>query len=294
METLSGIFEFWKDTVLGLIGSKPPQQIIKSVAPTNQPQAAVWQVPTFGVADNLNAVQVPLRPEVAKDGTAAGPDVSTPIASSDTTTHISSPIKLNSTTNAFNPNKIISDKEFLDCSSMTEKQIQDFLEFKGSYLKDFKVAGALPSYWIYKHCNDFGLNAKVLMTNIQKEQASITAKTLPKNKRRLDYFCGVGAYDPPRGDDPKWAGIDKQILGSVQVNVKRYNNAVKLKFPYSYTTDKPEFRKLQISNAATRSLYSYTPFVGDQTVIIGKNKYDAPFGNKLFWYIYNRWFGFVE
>ena len=132
------------------------------------------------------------------------------------------------------------------------------------------------------------------MTNIQKEQATITTKVMPKNPRRLDYFAGVGAYDPPRGDDPKWKGVDKQIMGSVMVNVKKYKKATELSFPYNFTSDKPEGRKLLIRNASTMSLYNYTPFVGDKTVIIGKNKYDAPFGNNLFWFIYNKWFGFEK
>jgi hypothetical protein len=276
METLKDIFGFWKDTLLGILGFKlstqnsSPTASVSSDTTSTEWKSPSWVPATATSATNYAPLLIPPSPTIQP----------------------SSPVVTNNTVGSFNPNKIISDKEFLNCSSMTEAQIQDFLAFKGSYLKNFTVQGKLPSYWIYKHCNDLGLNPKVLMTNIQKEQASITAKTLPKNQRRLDYFCGVGAYDPPRGDDPKWAGIDKQILGSVQVNVKRFNDASKLIFPYSYTTDKPEFRKLQILNAATRSLYSYTPFVGDQTVIIGKNKYEAPFGNNFFWVIYNKWFGF--
>lgn len=201
------------------------------------------------------------------------------------------PVSAENTFLIFDPELIITDKEFLDSSSMTEKQIQDFLELKGSFLKEYKINDQLTSYWIYKHCNDNGLNPKVLMTNIQKEQATITMKSLPKAKRRLDYFCGVGAFDPPRGDDPKWAGVDKQILGAVQVNIKKFNKAKTLTFPYAFTTDKPESRKINIKNAATMSLYNYTPFVGDKTLIIGKNKYEAPFGNNFFWYIYSKWFG---
>lgn len=191
----------------------------------------------------------------------------------------------------FDPDLIITDAEFLDTKSMSEKDIQDFLSLKGSFLKDYTINGQLTSYWIHKHCNDHGLNPRVLLTHIQKEQGTITTKAFPKSKRRLDYFCGVGAYDPPRGDDPKWSGVDKQILGAVTVSVKRFKQAQGLTFPYPYTTDKPESRKINIKNAATRSLYFYTPFVGDKTVLIGKNKYENPFGNNLFWAIYAKWFG---
>ena len=198
---------------------------------------------------------------------------------------------VSASSSTFNPENIISEKDFLNCSSMSEQQIQDFLFSKGSFLKDYKINEHLTSYWIYKHSNDLGLNPQILITNIQKEQGSISRKDKPTNQRKLDYICGVGAYDYPRGDDPKWAGVDKQILGAVQVNVKRYNKAKILVFPYAYKTDKPEYRQLNIQNASTMSLYNYTPFVGDQNLIIGGLKYDAPFANLLFWKIYIRWFG---
>jgi len=233
----------------------------------------------FGSFFKSNNTPVPAAPPTAKIEVLSAPPAPQTTTTSENTFLI------------FDPELIITDKEFLDSSSMTEKQIQEFLELKGTFLKDYKIDDKLTSYWIYKHCSDNGLNPKVLMTNIQKEQATITMKTLPKSKRRLDYFCGVGAYDPPRGDDPKWSGVEKQILGAVQVNVKKYNKALTLKFPYDFTTDKPESRKIKIRNAATMSLYNYTPFVGDTTMMIGKNKYEKPFGNAFFWYIYSRWFG---
>jgi hypothetical protein len=275
MESIVDIFKFWKDTIFGIIGvkSKPtpaqPQPVTMPIAP-----AGPWQAPSF---------LLPPAPVVS----SYAPLLVAPAPT------LSSPIAVNQSSGIFNPNMIISNKEFLDCSSLTEKQIQDFIAFKGSFLKDYPINDHLTSYWIYKHCNDLGLNPKVLMTNIQKEQATITMKVMPKNKRRLDYFCGVGAYDPPKGDDPKWSGVDKQILGAVQVNTRRYQKALALKFPYAFITDKPELRKLQIQNAATMSLYNYTPFVGDETLMIGKNKYEKPFGNAFFWYIYNKWFGFT-
>ncbi len=283
METISGIFEFWKSTIFGILGVKANQS--QSITPTNAPVILPgdWKLPSFDFVP-AQPVAIPAVPII----------VTTPAAvPSGARAKPVSPIVLN-ISKAFNANMIISDKEFLDSSSLTETQIQDFIAFKGSFLKDYPINGHLTSYWIYKHCNDLGLNPKVLMTNIQKEQGTITMSAMPKNKRRLDYFCGVGAYDPPKGDDPKWAGVDKQILGAVQVNTKRYQKALTLKFPCAFTSDRPELRKLQIQNAATMSLYNYTPFVGDQTLMIGKNKYEAPFGNNFFWYIYNKWFGFIE
>ena len=251
------------DTLKGLVG-------LGSSTPPSAPPAPVQNLLHIPLFDQLNpqgqAIQAPLLPSAQLAPPAA----------------------------AMNPNNILTDAEFVDCSSMTEKQIQDLIAFKGSFLKDYQINGHLPSYWVYKYCNDMGLNPKVLLTNIQKEQGTITMKTFPKNQRRLDYFAGVGAFDPPRGDDPKWKGVDNQIRGSVIVSTKRFKGNQALVYPLHYTTDRPESRQLRIENAATMSLYNYTPFVGDQDVIIGKNKYEAPFGNAFFFVIYQRWFGFKK
>lgn len=188
---------------------------------------------------------------------------------------------------AFNPSLIITDKEFTDCDSMTEQQIQDFLVAKGGViLPNYKINDKLVSYWMYKHCKEQGLNPKVVITNLQKEQAAITSKVPFKKQRTYDYILGVGATDG--GDNAKWAGVDKQILGSVQTCVKWQKNGLTRQFPLSIAaSDKAD---LQVSNAATFSLYKYTPWVGNQDKQIGKVLYQQPFGNFLFWKVYRKFF----
>jgi len=277
MEFLVETFQFWKRIISGILGIRPRTPNPNQKQSNSSFQIGPWRTPTLPFA--VIPSTAPVKPSYA-------PLLAPPSPKKAIVASVGS--------SEFNPNMIITNREFLDCSSMSETQIQDFIVMKNSFLKDYVIDGHLTSYWIYKHCNDLGLNPKVLITNIQKEQGTITRKTMPKNKRRLDYFCGVGAYDPPRGDDPKWSGVDKQILGAVQVNTRRYNKALAFKFPHAFITDKPERRSLQIQNAATMSLYNYTPFVGDVTKMIGKNKYENPFGNNLFWYVYKKWFGFVD
>lgn len=187
----------------------------------------------------------------------------------------------------FDSSLIITDKEFCDCNSMTEKQIQDFLvKWGGVILPDYKIDGHLASYWIAKHSVDNGLNPKVTLVNLQKEQAAITSKKPFKKQRTYDYILGVGATDS--GDVAKWAGVDKQILGAVQTCVKWQKNGLKQQYPLPFkASDKAD---LVIKNAATFSLYKYTPWVGDQQKQIGKVLYEAPFGNFLFWKVYKKFF----
>jgi hypothetical protein len=204
-------------------------------------------------------------------------------------------VKIDNIINDFNPDLIISDKDFKNINIMSEQQIQTFFESKKGFLADYKVENKLVSYWFYKHCSDNGLNPQVLITNAQKESGLITMKNIPKNKRRIDWAFGVGCYDGKNAyDDPKWFGFNKQIEGSVLVNIRRYKKALNKKYPIDYITLAPESIKLNIKNAATQSLYDYCPYVGKEDLFIPKKdkkiKYEAPFGNYLFYRIFYKWF----
>jgi hypothetical protein len=193
----------------------------------------------------------------------------------------------NDTFTTFDPGLIITDKEFCDCDSMSEQQIQDFfVKWKGVILPTYEINGHLISYWVAKHSKDNGINPKIIICNLQKEQAAVTASKPFKKQRTYDYICGVGATDG--GDNPKWAGMDKQILGAIQTNAKWQQAGLKKNFPMPLqASDKAD---LIVKNAATYSLYKYTPWVGNQDKQIGKNLYQSPFGNYLFWKVYKKFF----
>ena len=123
--------------------------------------------------------------------------------------------------------------------------------------------------------------------HLQKEMGAVTRTTPFKNPRKYDYILGVGATDG--GDNPKWAGVDKQLLGAVLTCMKWYNFGQKNNiYPIKYISS--EQRKIMIQNSSTFSLYKYTPWIGDQPMVINKAKYEAPFGNALFHSIHQRWF----
>ena len=200
---------------------------------------------------------------------------------------VNSAVDTNDTFTNFDPGLVITDKEFCDCDSMSEQQIQDFfVKWKGVILPTYEINGHLISYWVAKHSKDNGLNPKIVICNLQKEQAAVTASKPFKKQRTYDYICGVGATDG--GDDPKWAGMDKQILGAIQTNVKWQQIGLKKTFPLPFkASDKAD---LMIKNAATFSLYKYTPWCGQEDKLIGKNLYQAPFGQFLFWKVYRKFF----
>ena len=206
LESISSLLGFLKDTVTGMLGGEVKTiQKVQTVLPKIIAPPASNPAPT--------AVQNPNTPQ--------------------------SPIVRVGGLGVFNPNMIISDKEFLYCSSLTEAQIQDFIAFKGSFLKDYQINGHLPSYWIYKHCNDQGLNPKVLMTNIQKEQGTITTKTMPKNPRRLTYLCGVGAYESGLGSISKSLVQCKSMLEDIRTLLS-YNFHIRIQ-PTSQNSGNSKF-----------------------------------------------------
>ena len=126
----------------------------------------------------------------------------------------------------------------------------------------------------------------VVITDLQKEQAAVTASKPFKKQRTYDYILGVGALEDH--DNPKWAGMDKQVLGSIQTSVKWQQIGLKKTYPLPFkASDKAD---LVVNNAATYSLYQYTPWCGQEDKLIGKNLYKKPFGNYLFWLVYRKFF----
>jgi hypothetical protein len=190
-------------------------------------------------------------------------------------------------TTEFNPGDFISSQEFTNVDGLSEAQIQEFFVSKDSFLKEYVIKNQLISYWIYKNCQENGLNPKIVLTHAQKEQALISQKTLPTKQRRIDYALGVGATDG--GDNPKWKGMDQQFLGATLTCMRWYNKGEKEnKYPLIFpASDNPN---LVINNSAVFSLYKFTPWIGNQDKLIGKVLYKSPFGNFLFYKIYKKWF----
>lgn len=232
---------------------------VKTAAPTNIPAV---------IPDFLNPVkEKPVSPLIK-------PIPDTPLQANDP--------------DVFHPGNIIPNSEFTDCDTMSEAQVQEFLVSKGGViLTNYSVNGHLASYWLYKYSKDHGLNPQIVLVHMQKEMGTITRKTPFTNQRKYDYILGVGATDG--GDNPKWAGVDKQFEGAILTCKKWYDKGEKLnKYPIIMNlSDRPH---AVIENSATFSLYKYTPWIGDEDKLIGKSLYRAPFGNYSFWLIYRKWF----
>lgn len=172
---------------------------------------------------------------------------------------------------AFDPNNIISDAQFRAGSSMTTEQIQAFLDDQPGILDDYRAKDHLgrtrtTAEMIAEACGRWGINPKVILVKLQKEQSLLTRRN--PRQHTLDWALGVGATDS--GRISKYAGFGKQIWYAAE-KLSGYGSAYN-----PGMTMRIDGSTVRPSNVATYSLYKYTPHFR---------------GNMSFWMIYWRYFG---
>jgi len=171
----------------------------------------------------------------------------------------------------FNPNYIISNEEVLNYDSMTEQEIQRFLENKGSYLAHYTCENPdtekklRASEIIYNRATNNKINPKFLLVLLQKEQSLIEDKD--PEQGQLNWATGYGCPDGG-GCNDRWKGLWKQInSASLQFydyieNPHLYN--YQKGHPYTFSnpySDQDEKTTVIPQNKATAALYNYTPHV---------------------------------
>lgn len=199
-------------------------------------------------------------------------------------------------------NKVLEDNDFIATGSMSEAQIQDYLTTNNSYLKDYQENGKSAARIIYEAAHSLydaavgsakGINItsetgtispKVILVFLQKEQSLISRTD--RDDYALTYAMGYDCPDATGCSGSKHPGFAEQVgWGSWQL---RYNfEAAKLgvdwwnqKYPGSDSTCYVGQTKsihswngdntVTFQNAATASVYRYTPHVFDSTYNIWK------------------------
>lgn len=188
----------------------------------------------------------------------------------------------------FNYNNIISDAEMNNYSSMTQSEVQGFLDSKGGYLANYvcedKEGNARKaSEVIYTLSQETKLNPQFMLTLLQKEQSLLTDKD--PTERQLAAAVGYGCPDAG-GCNPRWNSFFKQVNSSYLQfrsyldESDQYPNRYQLGQTYIIPRDNTPVRTIDIvtpQNSATAALYTYTPHVY--------------YGNYNFWKLYNDYFG---
>lgn len=183
---------------------------------------------------------------------------------------------------AFDPNFIISDPELQDYKSWDKNDIQNFLNQKGSYLRNavFEDANGFvkpASDIIYEASQIYQINPKFLIVTLQKEQSLVTDDS--PSQRQLDWAAGYAVCDGCYLADPKvqkYKGFGKQVDGAAGIMRWYYDNKdIKPIIKRKDTPIRIDDQPVTPGSWATAFLYTYTPHLH---------------GNKNFWRIWNTWF----
>lgn len=172
---------------------------------------------------------------------------------------------------AFNPNTLVSNDTYGDSGALTADGIQAFLNTQSGALKSYSARdhnGVVRSAaeMIAQAAQAWGVNPKVILVTLQKEQSLITDGS--PSQRALDWAMGCGKMDGSTLS--QYQGFGNQIWGGARAlarNRSYWRSGISLKI---------DGNAVYPSNSATHSLYRYTPHLH---------------GNVLFWRIYWRYFG---
>ena len=172
----------------------------------------------------------------------------------------------------FDPNMVISDRNFRAVGSLSQAQVQSLLAAQTGILKTYSapdVNGVVKpaSQIIWEAAQAFGVSPKVVLATLQKEQGLLTAAA--PSAKALDWAMGCGV--PDSGVlNTAYQGFGKQLwYGARSLNV---DGAAW----YAGITKKCGDGVVTPANVSTHSLYTYTPWIA---------------GNQLFWTVYWRYFG---
>jgi LysM repeat protein len=229
----------------------------------------------------------------------------------------------------FDPGLIISDSVFYDFGTMSVADIQRFLDGRVAAcraaanrpgcIKDYRLStpGATGSpgrcesvpaksnitaaELIYDIARACGINPRVILVKLQKEQGLITS-TDP-SPRAYDFALGMDCPDSPSGCSAASAGFFWQLYKGVgQLNW--YSNPAGsftwlrpgsvISRPYYPNRPSCGSQSFTLQNKATAALYYYTPYVPNRAAL--DNLYStgdscSSYGNRNFWRFFSDWFG---
>ncbi len=113
---------------------------------------------------------------------------------------------------AFNPSSVLPDETFTSVSSMTQQQIQVFLNARSGILKsytetrasyigpnnDWLAQGKPASEIIWRVANWYGISPQIIITTLEKEESLVSMASPPQ--WRIDSAMGYAFFDSPSAD----------------------------------------------------------------------------------------------
>lgn len=185
----------------------------------------------------------------------------------------------------WNPNKIVTDADLENTSTMSAAQIQLFLEQHGglgSYVtSDIDGAPRSAAQIIARVSKTYHLNPQLLITLLQREQSLVDSVFL--SDAQLDWAVGYAICDSCDKSDPALAQY-RGFTNQLEQSAKRIRETFLTDIDQTGSTISgwgPGIAKIvdevvvTPENRATATLYTYTPHIA---------------GNYLFWTIWQKWF----
>lgn len=199
---------------------------------------------------------------------------------------------------AYNESNLIDDSVFLDSNSMSQADIQSFLNSKGGALASYTAPNTDPGQnnrmmsaaeIIYFTSQYIGINPQVIMATLQKEQSLITAPSPSSFKYdfAMGYYCpdsgGCGGssgfynqivngawqlrfnYERANGSSASWVSPSGKTWGAYTGYAcssasQYYSTGLYAGRTVSFLDDNgTAYKTFVIANRATASLYCYTP-----------------------------------
>jgi hypothetical protein len=165
----------------------------------------------------------------------------------------------------FSPNDPMSDADLTGGQSITAHQVQLFLEAEGGALESYKENGELASSIIVTLSEKSGISPVYMLARLQSEQQLVTATTISPHMLLAATGCDLG--------DPAWSGFYNQVECAATLMAADYAAANKGEvigggWQVGHSCAGPcdglsqDGCDVVPANAATASLYSYTPYVG--------------------------------
>ncbi len=184
----------------------------------------------------------------------------------------------------FNPAFILSDPELVDYTSWTRNDIQQFLNGRGSFLRNFQSTNAsgtpmMAADIIYEAAQRYQINPKYILVTLQKEQSLVTDDT--PSQKQLDWAAGYSVCDSCSMDDPKiqkFKGFGKQVDNAAGIMRWYFQNLEKSYIKKKDVATIIDNTQVIPGSWATAFLYTYTPHLH---------------GNRNFWRIWDTWFAQV-
>jgi len=227
----------------------------------------------------------------------------------------------------FDPGYIISDAVFYDGSAMSAPAVQAFLDSKGARcnraadgtacLKDYVTssndraadsrcaqpyrgaANESAATIITKVAQACGINPRVLLVTLQKEQSLVTRTTAGTDavyRKAMGFGCPDTA-----ACDSRYYGFFNQVysaawqLRSYALSPTRFNHRAGAVNTVRYHPDSAcGSSQVFIRNQATASLYNYTPYQPNAAALAagyGTGDSCSSYGNRNFWAYFTDWFG---